>query len=331
MPDNAHGVPILGVYPRVVEISQGEPPQQGWPVDAAVSACGLDGLEIRAASVRGFMHRARNGPRQDAFAIQKGDDDSVLLVVCDGVGSLQLSDRAAQLICDTLPGLYLQTRDWNAAIAQVNDRLRELEQHEQDATGSTERLMASTVVACRVAVTATGATVSYARIGDVEMWTLSETGWTPLVGAAHDDDGLYTTRTSALPSSDPVALIGEAMIDSGALFLFTDGVSVPLSMGKDVQDALAEWWTTPPDPFTFARQVGFARRSFMDDRTAIGVWLTPTETVEPVPATADAAIEPPDEDLEGAGEEVQPTSDPDGNDDREPTLVDGTDTAGDSP
>src|SRR5438045_913877 len=108
MADNAHGVPILGVYPRVVEISQGEPPEPAWPVDAAVSSCCLNALEIRAASVRGFMHRARNAPRQDAFAIQKGDEGSVLLVVCDGVGSLPLSERAAHLICDTLPDLYLE-------------------------------------------------------------------------------------------------------------------------------------------------------------------------------------------------------------------------------
>jgi hypothetical protein len=28
----------------------------------------------------------------------------------------------------------------------------------------------------------------------------------------------------------------------------------------------------PPDPYTFAAQVGFARKSHIDDRTVVGIW-----------------------------------------------------------
>lgn len=274
MVDNAHGVPSLGVYPRVVEIGQGDPPESAWPVDLAVTSCCTDFLEVRAASVRGFMHRARKAPRQDAFAVQQGNDDTVLVVVCDGVGSLPLSERAAQLICDTLPGLYRASGDWTDAITQVNALLRVEENKEQVARGTGERLLASTVTACRVRQGTNGLELSYAFVGDSELWALKDGAWSPVVGAAHNQDGLYSTSVRPIPTTTPVIGTGEATVDADAVFLFTDGVSVPLAMGQDVQDALAAWWAVPPDPFSFARQVGFARRSFVDDRTAVGVWST---------------------------------------------------------
>jgi hypothetical protein len=40
-----------------------------------------------------------------------------------------------------------------------------------------------------------------------------------------------------------------------------------------VRDTLGGWWAAPPDVFTFARQVAFARRGHMDDRTVVGVWF----------------------------------------------------------
>jgi hypothetical protein len=42
--------------------------------------------------------------------------------------------------------------------------------------------------------------------------------------------------------------------------------------------ALAAWWRRPPDPFTFGAQVGFARKTHLDDRTVIGLWPDTGET-----------------------------------------------------
>jgi len=53
----------------------------------------------------------------------------------------------------------------------------------------------------------------------------------------------------------------------------TDGVGVPLELAAEVRDTLAQWWASPPDVFTFARQVGFARKTHMDDRTVVGIWF----------------------------------------------------------
>lgn len=295
-----HGVPVLGVQPRVLEISQGEPPDRSWPADVATSSCCTNVLQVRAASVRGFMHRARHGPRQDAFAVRQSDAGSVILVVCDGVGSLPTSEIAAQLICDSLPSLFLESGNWAEAIAKVSEQVDAADQAERQIRGELEATMASTVVACHVGATTEGLlSVSYACVGDAELWSLQEGQWRPLVGAEHDSDGFYATKTKALPSSDPSVLTGQAELQAGALFLFTDGVSVPLSMGADVQETLAQWWSEPPDPFTFASQVGFARRGFMDDRTAIGVWLS-------APSDAPANPDGSDPDAVAAGTEGAP-------------------------
>jgi hypothetical protein len=52
----------------------------------------------------------------------------------------------------------------------------------------------------------------------------------------------------------------------------TDGVGNPLAWSAEVRDTLARWWTRPPDPLGFAAQVGFARKSHIDDRTVVGIW-----------------------------------------------------------
>jgi hypothetical protein len=61
-------------------------------------------------------------------------------------------------------------------------------------------------------------------------------------------------------------------IPGGALFVMTDGVANPLMWSPGVQGTLARWWVRPPDPFTFAAQVGFAKKTHTDDRTVVGIW-----------------------------------------------------------
>ena len=51
--------------------------------------------------------------------------------------------------------------------------------------------------------------------------------------------------------------------------------SVALGRGDGpVGSFLAQMWKTPPDMLSFGGQVGFARRSFDDDRTVVGVWTS---------------------------------------------------------
>ena len=75
-----------------------------------------------------------------------------------------------------------------------------------------------------------------------------------------------------LPSADGSCSSRELIVPGGAIFLMSDGVGNPLRWSTEVQETLAEWWRQPPDPFSFAAQVAFARRSHTDDRTVIGIW-----------------------------------------------------------
>jgi hypothetical protein len=53
-------------------------------------------------------------------------------------------------------------------------------------------------------------------------------------------------------------------------------VDTPLGAGTgEVGRVLADLWAAPPEMLDFAAQVGFARRTFDDDRTVVGVWLPP--------------------------------------------------------
>jgi hypothetical protein len=87
-----------------------------------------------------------------------------------------------------------------------------------------------------------------------------------------DEDALHDTASAALPASN----LGVAELDldrrDGALFLMSDGVGNPLAWVEGVRAALAGWWAVPPDIFDFGRQVGFARKTHVDDRTVVGLW-----------------------------------------------------------
>ena len=125
-----------------LEIGAGPPLMGSAAPDHAVSECTTDSFEFRAASCRGLQHRANGTPRQDAFTIESNpNSDAVVVVVCDGVGSLERSAEAAAFVCRRLPALYWENSDWAVAISAVSAELAEI------ACVNGELVMATTVVA----------------------------------------------------------------------------------------------------------------------------------------------------------------------------------------
>jgi hypothetical protein len=246
------------------ELGPGPAPSEAWPADHALSASRANGLEIRAASVRGLMHRHRGQPRQDAFGIRYDEATRTLIVVvCDGVGSLPLSHEAAGHVCATLPDAYLRRRDWQNAVHDVNDSLTRL-----NAAGT----MATTVIAVAIEFRDEGLDATIAWTGDSPVWQLDDAGWRELTATnASVDQPLHTGTVRSLPSVEPRILTSDIAVTT-PIFLMTDGVGVPLAGSTQVRDQLAGWWTRPPDVFDFARQVGFARKGHVDDRTVVGLW-----------------------------------------------------------
>jgi hypothetical protein len=232
---------------------------------------------IRAASCRGILHRHRRTGRQDAFALghraQPGEEPVAVLVVCDGVGSFERSDEAAALVSRRLAELGAAAVPWPDAYRQVNDELGKYAVSASPPGGPLA--MATTAVAVSVGREVDDWVGEVAWVGDSPLWHLSSGGdWTMIAGPSAETaaDDYHAGSVRPLPSADGECSISPFRLSGGALFLMSDGVGNPLSYGPDVRAALAQWWAHPPDPFTFAAQVGFAKRTHIDDRTTVGIW-----------------------------------------------------------
>jgi hypothetical protein len=281
------GSPAIGVPGRAAcELPAGEPPTEPGVPDHVLSEHSTPHLEIRAASVRGLLHRHLGKPRQDAYSVSRDPmSDTLVMVVCDGVGSMPRSHEAAAFVVDRLPALYLATRDWETAVGSVNAELRayveqiraDLEPEEYD-----ENSMATTVVAVAVSPTPEGLQVDFVRSDDSTAWLLSPEGeWSELAGTTGTESEVHSGSVRALPTNEPRLRLAQTRLDGGALFVMTDGIDGPLRGATEVRAHLAEWWGSPPPIFDFGSQVGFGRKGHMDDRTVIGIWVRPPGGEEP--------------------------------------------------
>ena len=266
-----------------VELLAGAPVSEVGQADIEVSSAELPGMAVRAASVRGLMHRARGGPRQDALALAKRSQEAaehdLIAVVCDGVGSLERSHEAANAVARGLALEAAAGKEWPTAFASVNDTVASLAERALgeagDGADASANGMATTAVAVVLRPDGDGWSGELAWVGDSSCWHLDASGsWTPLGGVAEETEAYHTGRVRPLPSEDGQCETSSFRVDGGAVFLLTDGVANPLAWSEQVQATLAEWWSAPPDVLTFAGQVGFARKSHIDDRTAVGIWLS---------------------------------------------------------
>jgi hypothetical protein len=254
------------------ELPDGPPPDVAGPSDIELSAATLPGMRIRAASSRGLQHRAQHTLRQDAFALGQAAGGQAVVVVCDGVGSLDRSDRAALLVSRQLAEKGAAGTPWPDAFAAANTDLAKAAAESQACAGGG---MATTALAVSVSWSAGIWSGQVAWVGDSPLWHLRDDGvWQPVTPAATGGDGqdFHSSGVRALPSADGWCAWCSFRIRGGALFAMTDGVGNPLAWSAEVRAALAHWWARPPDPLTFAAQVGFARRSHVDDRTVVGIW-----------------------------------------------------------
>jgi hypothetical protein len=115
-------------------------------------------------------------------------------------------------------------------------------------------------------------------LGDTCAFVVSRDAWHPVTAVKNEGAEIASSATVALPylPPGPVPVVDLSIGPDAALFLMTDGVGDPLGSGAgEVGDFLASVWTEPPDALLFAAQVGFARKSFDDDRTVVGLWPRP--------------------------------------------------------
>jgi hypothetical protein len=262
------------------ELGAGLPTRFPDSADHELSEYRVPGAWVRAASIRGLMHRYRGQPRQDRFSVVYDEPTMTLIVtVCDGVGQFPLSQEAAAFVAIDAPRAYLVHRDWRAAVKDVNERLKDFvagaaDRPHLDDVPETVR-MATTLAATAICLAPGDRYASVAWTDDSSVWTLVDGRWENLTPGPDASDDIHSGRVTALPHHDPRLTTAGHPVGDGSLFVMTDGVGVPLEGAAQVRDALAGWWADPPDVFTFAQQVGFARKGHLDDRTVVGVWFEP--------------------------------------------------------
>jgi serine/threonine protein phosphatase PrpC len=113
------------------------------------------------------------------------------------------------------------------------------------------------------------------QVGDSSGWVLRSGRWLSMGEVKNEGVAIAESMTVALPLVPEVApsLARGHLVPGDVLVLLTDGIGDALGSGRgEVGAALAELWATPPDPVQFAAQVGFGRKTFDDDRTALAVW-----------------------------------------------------------
>jgi hypothetical protein len=254
------------------ETPDGPPPAVIGPSDVAVSSATLPGIRIAAASVRGVQHRAEHTVRQDAFALAQAGGTQAVAVVCDGVGSLDRSDLAAANVSQQLAWYGAACKPWPEAFEATNARLAKMAaEWEAEGTG----VMATTAVAVSVSRRDGYWLGEAAWVGDSPLWHLDAEGtWRCITSPGDADSGraFHSSSVRPMPTPDGACSWCSFRVRGGALFAMSDGVGNPLAWSAEVRATLARWWARRPDPLTFAAQVGFARKSHIDDRTVVGIW-----------------------------------------------------------
>lgn len=267
-------VPAIGVPGRAAaELPLGLPSSTIGVPDYVVSDHDGNFFEVRGASSRGLLHRRARESRQDAFAISSNEDGSQMTVaVCDGVGSLRHSHLASALVAEGLVGAPIGDAT-GGVVEALNMRLIDLRDTLASVSDDPDESAATTYVALTVTAGNTGVELALSWIGDSSAWALVEREWTMLAGDVDGGSGWGSSTVKALPTSAPAPSFRRLRLPrSAAVFLMSDGVGTALEAASEVQAVLADWWSEPPDGLSFARQISFARKSFLDDRTVVGIW-----------------------------------------------------------
>lgn len=109
--------------------------------------------------------------------------------------------------------------------------------------------------------------------GDSSIWKLGSEGWYPLLTEKKLDTAIASNSVNPLPLSSKPHVSSVELYEGESIFLMTDGVGDPFHDGSgELGNVLKECWATPPNPYQFASDIDFNRRSYDDDRTVVGIW-----------------------------------------------------------
>ncbi|MBM7769885.1 serine/threonine protein phosphatase PrpC [Actinokineospora baliensis] len=242
-----------------------------------------------------MSHRAYAKVRQDAYGVRvTGDGRYLIVAVADGLSSGALSHVAAEAAVNrgirrlgaVLAGAQRAFVDWTAFFRVLSSDVEQdcrADLLDRGVVDAGARPLAD--VAATMATTASFAVLDLVpaedghrmvtgTIGDTSVWVLgADGGWLPTQPVKNDGAELHSSATRALPLPAEPVLSSGSVRPGEALVVMTDGVGDPLGHGTgEVGTTLARLWRTPPHELDFAAQVGFARKTYDDDRTVVALW-----------------------------------------------------------
>ena len=258
--------------------------------DTACDGASFNGLEVRAAAVRGLWHRTDGVPRQDAFSFGASSDGRfVVLAAADGVSAAVRSEIGADAAAVQGVNLLITTLDGGRGIEELDAsvimsnlapqiRARAASRLGHDCQNFDDSMIATTLVLAVIdtEVDADGRHSAWcAWIGNSTPHVLYDGQFTCL--ARTTDSPIEDNSVFSMPSQPhAVQACRTALPRATALVLVSDGVTEALGKTApgDVDHYLAQAWADAPGPLEMARVLGFARKGCLDDRVACGVWVS---------------------------------------------------------
>ena len=312
--DNAIGDP--GRQPEIKSVSG---PLNVGVADTALDFLSLENFEIRGCSTRGWSHRYKGTPRQDSFALLT-NDDVVVIAVADGVSEGDFSqvaaETAARSACKLAADQFAKNGavDWVQLARRISMRIIEEAEYRQiSQPPGDEPTIDDRLKACLTKMSTTLIVAVVQRhpqhdgfpteigvvAGDSAAYLLTpgDEALIPAGGGKSGSGPITSTRVRPLPGPVEPEAISLLLQPGEALLVGSDGIGDPVGDGTgDVGKEFAHRWAAPPSIDEFLLDVNVYRRSYDDDRTAVGIWIWP-DIVLPAPqepaadADADAAIE----------------------------------------
>jgi len=296
--------------------------------DTALDFLTVGSLEVRACSSRGWSHRYKGTPRQDAYSILVGDD-VLVVAVADGVSEGDYSQVAADTAARATVKLAANdiakngAVDWSLLARRVSLRIVEEAEYRQIApsaapeTDINERVravrsrMSTTLIAAvlKRSPTHSGVEAQISVIaGDSAAYQILNNSdvLTPVGGGKELGGSISSTSVKPLPGPANPEVATIYLQPGEMLVLGTDGLGDPAGDGSnDFGRELANRWKTPPTIDQFLLDINVYRRSFDDDRTAVAIWLRPDVVLPDAPPA-----DPLSQNASPAPETLEPAPDP---------------------
>ncbi|WP_175399950.1 protein phosphatase 2C domain-containing protein [Tsukamurella pseudospumae] len=259
--------------------------------DTVIDGWSTEHATVRAASLRGHLHRYNGAPRQDDVAVHALPTGRIVVAVADGVSSAvhahvgaTTAVRAAVQWVSANAAEIGDAVDWDemfkSAAWAVVDQARLILDLDEPSAEDAEQHLATTLVAAVIDPAGEdGLIASVAGVGDSGAWLLTTDGeYLPLIGGkAVGADGLASSAVSGLPRlPDEIATNAGPVGHGDVLLLGTDGIGDPLGSGNGgVGDLFRQVLLSEqcPSLVEFAHAVDFSRETFDDDRTLVAVWV----------------------------------------------------------